>query len=194
MANPRMVLAIVAAALLAGCAHQMVISPNTEGLTPEASRIPKNVGLYVPPADLSKEVTTAGGGGDKVSYRPYADMQTGVYKMLGDVFQSVTTVSSLNDAAAIEKHSLTYMVEPEITTVSSSSGVFTWMATDFTVNLTCKITDVSGQSVANVSVSGIGHADFSELKSNFSLAGERASQDALQKAQAALAQTAALRK
>jgi hypothetical protein len=198
MRNARGLLLVltVLAATLAGCAHPMTITPEIEKLTPsaDAARIPKNVGLYVSSEQRGKQVTTPGGGGDKVSYRPYADMETGIYKMLGNVYEGVTVLHSPSDAGAIAKDSVVYVVEPEITTESSSSGFLTWMATDFTVGLTCKINDTSGHSIAVITASGSGHADFSELTHNFSLAGQRASLDALLKEQALLLQSSALRK
>lgn len=180
------------AALLAGCAHTMNISPDLDKLvaSAESSRVPKNVGLYIWTGNRNQQVTTPGGGGDKVTYRPYADMETGLYKMLGNVYQDVTLLNSLNDPAAIAKNSLIFIIEPRITTTSSSSGWITWMATDFSVNLTCKISDSSLHQIAEVSASGTGHADFSELKRNFSLAGQRASLQALLNEQALLLRNA----
>jgi hypothetical protein len=115
-------------------------------------------------------------------------METGIYQVLSHVYQNVTLVHSPDDPGAIAKYSLSYIVSPEITTSSSSSGVLTWMATDFTVDLTCKINDVSRHSTVTISASGSGHADFSELTHNFSLAGQRAALDALIKEQALLLQ------
>jgi hypothetical protein len=191
----KIALPLLAAAVLAGCAHPMAISSDIESLVPTANTesISKNVGLYISAENRSKQVTTPGGGGDKVSYHPYADIETALYKILDNVFENVTMLSSPSDPGAIAKNSLIYVIEPEITTTSSSSGLLTWMATDFTVNLNCKISDTTGRSVASVLSSGKGHADFSELKSNFSLAGQRASQDSLLKMQAALLQTPQLR-
>jgi hypothetical protein len=97
-------------------------------------------------------------------------------------------------SAAIAQHSVAYVIEPKIFTTSKSSGVFTWMATDFTVQLQCKVTDATGQELATVASDGSGHAESNELMSNFSLAGQRASQDALLKLRAALLQSADLRK
>lgn len=136
-------------------------------------------------------MTTPGGGGDKVSYQPYADMETGLYKVLGNTFQNVDLLSDVN---SIAEHSLTLIAIPEITTTSSSNAVFTWMATDLTVHISCKFTDVEGREVATVSATGTGHAEFSDLKADFSAAGERASRDALEKLQAAILQSDALRK
>jgi hypothetical protein len=121
-------------------------------------------------------------------------METGLYKVLGNTFQNVDLLSTLSDVNSIAKHSLTLIAIPEITTKSSSSGIMTWMATDFTVQLSCKFTDVAGREVTTVSATGTGHAQFSDLKSDFSAAGERASRDALEKFQAAVLQSAELRK
>ncbi|HEX4387216.1 MAG TPA: hypothetical protein VH109_01170 [Steroidobacteraceae bacterium] len=193
MKSYKLALALLVSACAAGCAHPMNIKPDVQGLEPASGRIQKNVGLYISPAERALEVTTAGGGGDKVKYHPYADMETGLYKALGNVFTSVTLVSTPDDASAIAKHSLNYIVEPTITTTSSSSGIFTWMATDFTVQVTCKVDDARGKQVATVSSTGTGKADSAEVRSDFSIAGERASKDALQKLETAFLQAPELK-
>ena len=187
---------LVAIACLTGCAHPMTVRPDIDRLpvVSEGSRVPKTVGLYISPEKLNKEVTTSGGGGDKVSYRPYADTETGLYRVLGSAFQDVQVLKSMSDVDTIAKHSVVYIAVPEITTTSSSSGVFTWMATDFTVQLTCNFTDVAGRPVTSLSSTGTGHAEFAELKHDPSLAGTRASEDALAKLQTALQQSAELHK
>jgi hypothetical protein len=162
-------------------------------VAPSAERIQKRVGLYIPAENRQKQVTSPGGGGDKVTYVPYADLEAGLYKVLSDVFLDVALLQAA-DAAAIAQHSVAYVIEPQILTKSSSSGLLTWMATDFTVQLQCKVTDAAGQAVATVASDGSGHAESNELMSNFSLAGQRASQDALLKLRAALLQSADLRK
>lgn len=193
MKNYKLVLALLASVYLGGCAHPMNIKPDIQALEPAGNRIQKNVGLYISPANRALEVTTAGGGGDKVRYHPYSDIETGLYKTLGNVFANVTVVSSPRDASAMTQHSLNYIVEPTITTTSSSSGVFTWMATDFTVMVTCKVSDTDGKDVATVAATGTGKADSAEVRSDFSIAGERASKDALQKLQAAFLQAPELK-
>ena len=122
--------------MAAGCAHQMTMRADVAGLAlpAGATPIPKKTGLYISPEKRAKEVTTSGGGGDKVSYRPYADMETGLYKVFGNTFQNVDLLSTLSDVNSIAKHSLTLIAIPEITTTSSSNGVFTWMATDFSTS------------------------------------------------------------
>jgi hypothetical protein len=193
MKTHKFILASFVSLYLAGCAHPMNIRPDIQSLQPASTQIQKNVGLYVSPANHALEVTTDGGGGDKVRYHPYADMETGLYKALGNVFASVTVVNSPHDAGAIAQHSLNYIIEPTITTSSSSSGIFTWMATDFTVTVTCRVSDAEGKDVTAVSATGVGKADSAEVRHDFSVAGERASQDALQKLQAAFLQAQALK-
>jgi hypothetical protein len=112
---------------------------------------------------------------------------------LGDVFQDVSILQA-TDADSIAKHSVAYVIEPEVTTNSSSSGFFTWIATDFSVQVACKVTDASGQAVTTASSAGEGKATSSELMKNFSIAGQRASQDALIKLRESLLQSADLRK
>jgi hypothetical protein len=193
MNNYKLVLALLVSGYMAGCAHPMNIKPDIQALQPVSGQIQKNVGLYISPADRALEVTTPGGGGDKVRYHPYSDMETGLYKALGNVFASVTVLNSPGDTGAIAQHSLNYIVTPTINTSSSSSGVFTWMATDFTVQVTCKVSDTQGKEVATVSSSGTGKADSAEVRSDFSIAGERASKDALQKLQQAFLEAPALK-
>jgi hypothetical protein len=188
--------AVFAFVTIAGCAHSIVLNPDASKIERSASDQPinKNVGYYISPETRAKAVETAGGGGDKVSYYPYKDTEGGFYKMLGNVFTGVTLLKSPNDKDAISQHTIKYVIVPEITTSSSSPSPFTWPPTQFTVNLTCKITDANGNSVSNISVVGEGHAEFDEFKSDFSLSGKRAAQDALLKMQARLLQAPELRK
>ena len=195
MRNARLLVGLMAIVCVAGCAHPMSVRPDTTKLSGAAQtgRVSKAVGLYISPDNLNKQVTTSGGGGDKVSYKPYADMQAGLYQVLGNVFQDVDVLKSMSDVGTIAKHSIAYVAVPEITTTSSSSGIFTWMATDFTVVVTCRVTDAEGRDVTAVSATGVGKADSAEVRHDFSIAGERASLDALQKLQSAFLQAQALK-
>jgi hypothetical protein len=175
--------------LLTACAHPMLVKPDLEATKVVAQThnpLPQKVGLYIPDSKRSLEVTTAGGGGDKVRYKPYADMETGIFQVLGTSFSDVVVLSSRTDTDAIAKHSLNYIVEPQIDTESSSSGVLTWMATDFKIKLTCTFSDPAGTVLATLTADGTGHSDFSELKHDMSAAGEHAATDALVKLGAAI--------
>lgn len=187
---------IAVTASLIGCAHPLVISPDLAKIerAPAAQPIKKNVGYYIPDELRELEVTTPGGGGDKVSYKPYRDLEVGLFKMLGNVFENVHKLKGTTDTAAIKSNGITYVITPKLLTNSSSPSAFTWPPTKFTVDLTCNIADESGNLVASRTVQGEGKAEFEEFKSNFSLSAIRASEDALKKMQILLAQEAALKK
>jgi hypothetical protein len=169
----------------AGCAHPLKISPDISKIERDKAdvQIEKNVAYYVAPEARDKTVTTPGGGGDSVAYAPYKDVEVAFYKMLGNVFKNVTLLKSPTDVQTITKNSIAYVITPEISTNSSSPSPFTWPPTKFTVDLTCRIADSNGKLLSSVSVTGEGQAEFSEFKSDYSLSGKRATEDALLKMQ-----------
>lgn len=187
---------IFVAATLIGCAHPIVMSPDIGKIeaTKNAQPIKKNVAYYIAEDVRTKEVITPGGGGDKVSYQPYRDIETAFYKMLTNVFDNVTKLKTPNDAEAISKNKIDYVITPQLVTDSSSPSPFTWPPTKFSVDLTCNITDAAGKAVTTKKVSGNGQAEFSEFKADFSMSAKRASEDALLKMQQALSDTVELRK
>ncbi len=177
---------VLIAAVITGCAHPLVISPDISKIERDSSApaIPKNVGYYILD-DREKEVTTAGGGGDKVRYKPYKDIETGFYKMLSNVFKSVSVLKSDKDIE-ISKNEINYIISLDVSTNSSSPSMFTWPPTMFGVNLNCNIKNEAGKNITSLLAVGEGHAEFDEFKSDHSLAGKRASQDALMKMQRSL--------
>lgn len=184
-------LLVLAAIVLTGCAHPILISPDLAKIERKADdkRIDKNVAFYIAPANRTLEVTTPGGGGDSVKYQPYKELEPGLYKMLGNVFKDVTALSSEKEPETFKAKSIKYVIKPTITTGSSSPSPFTWPPTKFSVNLVCDITDENGNSVLRKSVLGEGAAEFDEFKADFSLSAKRASQDALLKMQESLLQS-----
>ncbi|MEI6001348.1 hypothetical protein H3V53_30535 [Paraburkholderia bengalensis] len=100
---------------------------------------------------------------------------------------------SVRRPATSQSKNLSYIVTPSIMTTSSSQSLLTWPPTDFSVTLECTITDPSGKLVTKKSVTGSGHAEFSEFKHNFGLAAQRATLDAVQKMQSAMQESAELR-
>lgn len=182
---------------LGGCAHPISMAPNLDAIPTAAGKSTpskKKVGFYIADSATAQEVTTPGGGGDKVRYFPYRDLEPGLYKALGTVFRDVTKIKNPADAAEIRASGIQLLITPEITTDSSSSSPFTWPPTAFTVTLVCQIKDAQGTTLDTVRVEGRGEAEFSEFKSNFSLAAARASDDALAKLMAALRRSRALAK
>jgi hypothetical protein len=182
------------ALVLGACAHPMTIAPDLGKIEAAgAPTRPGTVGLYIAADDKARQVTTAGGGGDKVSYYPYRDLEAGIYKVLGNLYERVILVPSPTDAEALARDGVSVVARPQIVTQSSSGSILTWPPTDFQVQLACRFTDVRGATVAETFVTGKGTAEFAEFASDFSLAGKRASEDALNKAQRAIAAEPKLR-
>lgn len=178
---------------LGGCAHPIALNPNVASLADLAgAKIDKRVGLVITEDAKKREFTTPGGGGDKVSYFPYRDLESGLYFALSQSFASVARLSGPADPkVAAEK--LNYVITPDIRTTSFSDSVITWPPTLFTVELVCAVVTDSGAPVTTLRVMGDGRASFDEFKSDFSLSAKRASEDALKKLVKAIAEDKALR-
>lgn len=185
---------VVAALLLVGCAHHITITPPLSALTAaDTTRIDKAVAYYIAPADRAREVTTPGGGGDKVTYLPYAQSEPALKRVLSNVFTKVMAIPSLDDKRYLADNAIAYVFVPTLSTDSSSDSAFTWPPTRFTVTLDCRAVDASGALVWQQRVTGEGRAEFSEFKHDRGLAGWRAIQDAFQKLQGAISTASELR-
>lgn len=171
--------------LAAGCAHPVSMSPDIAKLDAPAgaTRIEKNVGYVIPDQLRELQVTTPGGGGDKITYKPYADTETAFYKVFSNVFANVTRMKEVDDSATVQSRSLSYVIVPKLKTDSSSTGVMLWPATDFVVDLSYEIRDPDGSIVARRAVTGKGHAERAEFMNDLSLSSRRATADALLKMQ-----------
>ncbi len=174
--------------VLSGCAHSIRITPDPEKL-PSAdgiARSTKSVGYYISDEDRNRRVITPGGGGDKVEYAPYKELEAGLYRVLNNVFENVHLLKSIDDKAYVTDKGIVLVLRPTIATNSSSSSLFTWPPTDFEVIIEIKAMDTTGKVVWADTVSGKGQADFSEFKSDFSLTAKRASAAALAQLQSRL--------
>ncbi|WP_367849618.1 hypothetical protein [Rhodoferax sp. WC2427] len=184
-----------ACVVLFGCAHPISMTPDSK-VIPTANAttvIPKKVGFYISDASKALEITSPGGGGDKIRYFPYRDLETGLYQALSAAFSDVSKIKDPKDIAAWKANGVSLLITPEITTTSSSPSPFTWPPTQFGIQLTCAITDVDGKTLETVRVQGEGRAEYEDFKSNFSLSAVRASNDALAKLVTALGESKALR-
>ncbi|MCR6479000.1 hypothetical protein NU688_22775 [Variovorax sp. ZS18.2.2] len=174
----RIVLALAAAAVLAGCAHP--ISLNTDAAPPQrvdAHLVQKKVAYAMTEADRSKQAITPGGGGDRISYYPYRDLEKSIRDALRAVYQDVVVINSAADANAVKASGASFVFTPVITTNSSSSSVLTWPPTDFSTEIACTVTDSAGVEVTRVKATGKGAAEFSEFKHDLALSAKRASAD-----------------
>lgn len=188
-------LAAVAVVLtVTGCAHQIKITPDVSAFkTDGVSPIDKKVGYYISKEDREKKVITPGGGGDKIQYQPYKELEPALQKSLSIVFARVYSLESTQDPQ-IAGNSLAYVFTPTIATNSSSDSVLTWPPTKFTVVLACKAVDAQGATVWEKQFTGEGAAEFSEFKSDLSLAAKRASENAFSQFQQAVASDPQFRK
>lgn len=181
-------LCVAAFSILAGCAHSIRITPDpaTMPVASAGARSPLVVGYYISDEERQRRVVTPGGGGDKVEYAPYSELESGLYRVLGNVFADVRPMKSPNDKAVVDNKGIALAFRPVITTNSSSDSVLTWPPTDFEVIIDINAADSSGKVLWTEKVSGSGKASFSEFKSDFGLAAKRASAAALKQLQARL--------
>jgi len=177
----RLALVLAFALLLGACAHPIVISPLETAVRSDSPVGLKKVAYVMTDADRSKQVTTDGGGGDKVSYFPYRDLEKAVRDALRDLYSDVIVIRSPSDSEAIQRNNISLVFAPEISTSSNSPSMFTWPPTQFTIELSCNITDSIGNIVSRIRVVGSGAAEYSEFKTDFGLAGRRAASELSEK-------------
>lgn len=169
------------ASLLGACAHPIVISPLETHLRSDATLSLKKVAYVMTDADRNKQVTTEGGGGDKVNYFPYRDLEKAIRGSLRAVYSDVFVIKSPSDSGAIQGNDISFIFAPEISTSSSSQSMFTWPPTQFTIDFSCNVTDPVGNMISRIRVIGNGAAEFSEFTSDFGLAGRRAASELSEK-------------
>lgn len=180
--------------LLGACAHPIGIAPKEEVLAkPDAKPSVRSVAYVITPQDRDRQVETDGGGGDKVSYFPYRDMEAGFFHALTPLYSRVTLVRSATDKATLDKNDVSLVFLPKLTTTSSSSGLFTWPPTAFSVSIEYTVLDAAGKEIYKNLLVGNGNATFDEFKTELGLAGRRAAEEALKKFQEQVGGAAALR-
>lgn len=190
----KLIIVSLACVVLFGCAHPISMNPNLANVqVKDIAPIDRQVGFYISDANKALEVTTAGGGGDKVRYFPYRDIEAGFYKALAEVFRGVSKVKEPTMTDDMRKSGISLLIVPEISTTSSSPSPFTWPPTQFTLTLSSTVFDAAGRVLRKVTVVGEGKAEFDEFKGNHSLSAVRASNDALSKLIVALARSLDLR-
>lgn len=173
-------LLLAAAVFLSGCAHKIQITPPLEDIrnAPLAEQYSGNAAYYISAENRAKAVITRGGGGDHITYAPYKETEAALNTILSRTFKRVYSLPSLADTAFIAEKEIRFVFTPLIHTDSSSTGIFTWPATDFTFELTCMVVDAEGNEVWEKTVTGKGHADFDEFMKDLGLSGRRAAEAA----------------
>lgn len=177
--------------LLSGCAHKIDIAPNLDKIREtKVNRHNVNVAYYISDANKKLEVITPGGGGDKVKYTPYSDTEGALNAVLSNVFKKAYSIKSIDDKSFIADKNISYIFEPRIVTSSSSSSLFTWPPTMFSLELTCRVLNPeNGDKLWQITTNSIGSAEFEEFKSDFGLSAKRASEDAFYQMLKELSQT-----
>jgi hypothetical protein len=145
-------------AVLAGCAHPVSIrSDVTYPKTQTANDA--SVGYYISDSNRKLEVTTPGGGGDKIRYFPYRDLEPALLETLGSVFGKVYALPDAGRADYIKAHDITFVFEPMFTTGSSSDSMMFWPVTDFDLTMKVTAVDGNGKSIWEHQFTGHGHVD-----------------------------------
>ncbi|AFL69529.1 hypothetical protein [Sulfurospirillum barnesii] len=166
--------------LLSGCSHKISIAPSLNDIreVQVENKADVNVGYYISDEAKKTATTTPGGGGDNITYTPYADLEGALNTMLSRKFKRVYAVKSLEDKAYIANKNIIYLFTTTIKTDSSSTNVLIWPPTDFTVELSCNAVNLDGAMVWSDTMSAKGHASAGELMKDFSLSAKRATETA----------------
>ena len=85
----------------------------------------KKAAYYISDEDRAREVTTPGGGGDKVRYFPYRDLEAGLYKVLSATFASIAKLNKAPENEELNRQGIVVVVTPRITTHPSSDSIVT---------------------------------------------------------------------
>jgi len=179
MPKIKLYLSLLLVLLVTGCAHPIVMNPELSALrTENAKKSKATAGYYISPANKAIQVESKGGGGDFVTYFPYKDTEAALKTILSNKFSKVYSLNQLTNDPLVKTKNIKFIFTPTILTDSYSPSALTWPPTDFTVILTCKAYSEDGKNIWEKSVTGKGHAEYSEFKSDFSLSAKKASQHA----------------
>ena len=101
-----------------GCAHSIIITPESDKLPHGyvTVRSDKIVGYVITDEERNRRVITPGGGGDKVEYAPYKELEGGLYRVLNNVFTNVYSLTSMEDKAFITEKGIVLVMRPTIAT------------------------------------------------------------------------------
>jgi hypothetical protein len=151
---------ILSAVLLAGCAHTVSLHPELADIAaPAAAKpSPRRVAFYLAESTRNTTVTTPGGGGDSVTYKPYEELEVALIKMLKNTFASAIRMNEPPDSQELKRRNIDYVVTALITTNSSSPKSTMWAPTEFTLKLQLQLVDTRSGAVVLKEV--VGHGKF----------------------------------
>ncbi|SEQ66882.1 hypothetical protein SAMN03080615_02279 [Amphritea atlantica] len=172
--NLKAISVIALCSAVVGCAHPISISQLADHQGYAGEKVSKTVAYVITDEQRKAEVTTPGGGGDKISYYPYRDLEGTLRSALGSVYEGVYALNSTDDNATIKGNGIELVYVPSISTNSSSESAFTWPPTEFTIDMTCSVYDVDGGLVSTLDVTSEGKAEFDEFINEVGLAAKRA--------------------
>ena len=177
----RIVTVSVFAVLIVGCAHPITMNTETAPERNDSTLIQKKVAYAISSAERGRKVITPGGGGDRVSYFPYRDLEKPIRDALRAVYVDVVAIKTAADAIAIKESGVSLIFTPVIKTTSSSPSLFAWPPTVFATEIVCTVTDASGAEITRVSATGNGTAEYSDFKENLGFSAKRAAIDVSEK-------------
>jgi hypothetical protein len=181
----------------AGCAHSIAIAPDQAVLASgqAEAKIDKRVGYFISAENRAKKAATPAGGGDRVRYAPYADLEAGLHRVLSNVFSQVSVIKDIKDTTFIREGDINLVFVPTIETDSSSRNHFFWPPTDFSVSIDCLALDGDGREIWRKTVKADGGLiPVSQILKERGLAGRRAAENALKQLQEELAKAPELRR
>jgi hypothetical protein len=167
--------------LSACAAHPITITPLETPERKENSLNAKKVAYLITNEERNKQVTTEGGGGDKVTYYPYRDLEKAIREALRAVYSDVFAIDSIYNNPIVKENDISFIFSPEIYTNSNSDSAFKWPPTTFSIELSCYVTDSTGKPITRIKVLGNCAVEFSEFNRDFGLAGRRAATEVSKK-------------
>jgi len=163
--------------LVSACSHSIIISPSESVKSDLKPVSDKKVAYVLTDDDRNKQFNTEGGGGDKVNYYAYRDVEKVIRDALKSTYSDVYILKSVTDVNSINENNISLIFSPVISTSSGSESMLTWPPTKFSIVLSCDVTDKTGKKIKRISAVGSGKAEYSEFMSDFGLSGRRAAED-----------------
>lgn len=175
------ILLFCAMSVLSGCAHRIDITPAVGSLNGDysADKIMKNAGYFISEENRNLEVVTPAGGGDKVKYYPYKEMESGLSHVLGSIFTEVYALRSLQDQELVTSKKISYIFIPAITTDSASRSAWIWPPSEFWVTIDCQALDGAGKVIWQTNLKSEALLGLPQVYRDHSLAGRTAAEKAL---------------